>query len=130
MWQWPPPTTFWNLPGGVICSWLTGSSGVWLPGLQAELLDYIEQEHIRSGPVFLIRNRTPIPHNQVAFAIQCLAQDVRVASEKCNSRCLRKLRQEIQAGIRANVELLAEQPPQQMAQAARERLIQSLSRPQ
>ena len=59
--------------------------------------------------MFLIRKRTPIPHNQVAFAIQCLAQDVRVASEKCNSRCLRKLRQETQAGIRANVELLAEQ---------------------
>lgn len=79
------------------------------PSFQAELLDYIGREHIRAGPVFLTRNRTPLTRNYVTTAIQHLARDAQVAPEKCNPRCLRKLCQETQAGIRANMELLAEQ---------------------
>ena len=41
--------------------------------------------------------------------IQSLSRDARVAPEKCNPRCLRKLCIATQENIRANLELLAEQ---------------------
>ena len=42
-------------------------------------------------------------------AIQRLAQDARVAPEKCNPRCLQKLYRATQEQIRQNIALLVDQ---------------------
>ncbi len=77
--------------------------------LQAELLDYLQREGIRSGPVFCTRNGKPICRAAVTACIQQLSRDARVAPEKCNPRCLRKLCQSTRAGVQQSISLLVEQ---------------------
>ena len=77
--------------------------------LQAELLGYLQQEGIRSGPVFCTRNGKPICRAAVTACIQQLSRDARVAPEKCNPRCLRKLCQATRESVQQNIALLAEQ---------------------
>lgn len=79
------------------------------PSLQSELLSYARNQGLSSGPVFITRKGNVISRVNAQGAIFALAKDAVVPSEKCNPRCLRKLCLETQAGIRANVELLAEQ---------------------
>ena len=77
--------------------------------LQAELLGYLQREGIRSGPVFCTRNGKPICRAAVTACIQQLSRDARVAPEKCNPRCLRKLCQSTRAGVQQSISLLVEQ---------------------
>ena len=77
--------------------------------LQAELLGYLQREGIRSGPVFCTRNGKPICRAAVTACIQQLSRDARVAPEKCNPRCLRKLCQSTREGVRQSISLLVEQ---------------------
>lgn len=77
--------------------------------LQAELLGYLQREGIRSGPVFCTRNGKPICRAAVTACIQQLSRDARVAPEKCNPRCLRKLCQTTRAGVQQSISLLVEQ---------------------
>ena len=77
--------------------------------LQAELLGYLQREGIRSGPVFCTRNGKPICRAAVTACIQQLYRDARVAPEKCNPRCLRKLCQSTRAGVQQSISLLVEQ---------------------
>ena len=77
--------------------------------LQAELLGYLHREGIRSGPVFCTRNGKPICRAAVTACIQQLSRDARVAPEKCNPRCLRKLCQSTRAGVQQSISLLVEQ---------------------
>ena len=79
------------------------------PCLRAELLAYAADCGIRSGPVFRTRNGTLMDRGNINVRLQSLARDARVLPEKCNPRCLRKLCVATQEGIRANLELLAEQ---------------------
>lgn len=77
--------------------------------LREELAAYIRREGITSGPVFVTRSGRPINRTSVTGCIQQLARDARVAPEKCNPRCLRKLCQSTREGIQQNMTLLAEQ---------------------
>lgn len=77
--------------------------------LRRELLAYMNREGIRSGPVFLSQKGKPIDRKTVTAAIQSLARDARVAQEKCNPRCLRKLYQTTRKNIWQHINLLAEQ---------------------
>ena len=77
--------------------------------LQAELLGYLQREGIRSGPVFCTRNGKSICRAAVTACIQQLSRDARVAPEKCNPRCLRKLCQSTRAGVQQSISLLVEQ---------------------
>lgn len=77
--------------------------------LQAELLGYLQREGIRSGPVFCTRKGKPICRAAVTACIQQLSRDARVAPEKCNPRCLRKLCQSTREGVRQSISLLVEQ---------------------
>lgn len=77
--------------------------------LQTELLGYLQREGIRSGPVFCTRNGKPICRAAVTACIQQLSRDARVAPEKCNPRCLRKLCQSTRAGVQQSISLLVEQ---------------------
>ena len=91
---------------------LSGSSRrmVALPTcLREELLNYARQEYIASGPIFVTRTGKLINRTAVTACIQGLAPTARVAPEKCNPRCLRKLYLSTVAQIRANVQILVEQ---------------------
>jgi len=59
--------------------------------------------------VFVTRSRRPLRRTQVTGDIQSLSGAARVAPEKCNPRCLRKLYLVTQAEIDRGVRLLAEQ---------------------
>lgn len=77
--------------------------------LQRELMDYLQRENIRTGPVFITRSGSVLTRTAVTGCIQQLARYARVAPEKCNPRCLRKLYQATKEGIQQNISLLVEQ---------------------
>ena len=79
------------------------------PCLRAELLTYAGERGIRSGPVFCTRYGKLMDRGNINVRLQSLSRDARVSPEKCNPRCLRKLRVATQAGIRSSLELLIEQ---------------------
>lgn len=87
------------------------------PSFRQELLDYAAQSGLASGPIFVTRSGAVMGRASVAAAIQSLSAGARVAPEKCNPRCLRKLYGETQAEIRQNVELLAEQAYERLLEA-------------
>lgn len=82
--------------------------------LRKELTDYIGQQGILSGPVFVTRNGNSLRRTQVTAEIQALSRDARVDRDKCNPRCLRKLYRMTQADIERTVRLLAIQSYEQM----------------
>lgn len=77
--------------------------------LQKELLDYARQERTTSGPIFVTRKGKPINRTAVTACVQNLAPTARVAPEKCNPRCLRKLYLSTVAQLEASVRILLEQ---------------------
>ena len=77
--------------------------------LRAELLGYLQREEVRSGPVFCTRRGKPICRAAVTACIQQLSRDARVAPEKCNPRCLRKLCQSTREGVQRSISQLMEQ---------------------
>ena len=77
--------------------------------LQEELLNYARQEHIASGPIFVTRTGKPVNRSTVTACVQNLAPAARVAAEKCNPRCLRKLYLSTVAQLEASVRILLEQ---------------------
>lgn len=77
--------------------------------LRMELLDYAKRQGISSGPIFVTKNGNTIQRTNVTKLIQSLCRDARVEEKKANPRCLKKLYQATQAGIRANLSLLMEQ---------------------
>lgn len=78
-------------------------------GLKEELEQFIREEHIVSGPVFLTRDGKAQGRTVVTNMIKSLCRDAQVAEEKANPRCLRKMYLSTQAGIAENLSLLAEQ---------------------
>ena len=98
---------------------LAGSGGekrwVQLPAcLREELFSYCRRQGVTAGPVFVTRSGKPLRRTQVTGEIQSLAGTARVAPEKCNPRCLRKLYLTTQAEIDRSVQLLAEQAYERM----------------
>lgn len=88
---------------------------LFLPGcLREELLEYIHQEGILSGPVFVTRNRKPMCRTAVTACIQALAGDAQVLPEKCNPRCLHKLYLETRRQLRRTFLPLMEQAFEQL----------------
>lgn len=77
--------------------------------LRLELLDYIQREGISSGSVFVARSGAKLRRTHVTKLIQSLCRDARVSEEKATPRCLKKLYQATQTGIRGNLSLLVEQ---------------------
>lgn len=85
--------------------------------LREELLQYLQQEGIPSGPVFLTRNGRPMRRTQVTGDIRALCRDAQVDPEKGSPRCLRKLYQTARAEVEQRVRLLAEQAYERMLNA-------------
>jgi len=74
-----------------------------------ELLAYAERKGIRSGPIFLTRDGTPMSRSNVTTGIRQLCVAAKVPEEKGSPRCLRKLYQATREGIERNIALLVEQ---------------------
>lgn len=78
-------------------------------GICRELLAYAERQGIRTGPIFLTRERLPMSRSNVTTGIRQLCAAAGVAEEKGSPRCLRKLYQTTKEGIERSVALLVEQ---------------------
>ena len=78
-------------------------------GLQKELLDYAKRNGYLSGPIFLTKEGTPMSRTYVSTIIRQLCTAAKVAEEKGNPRCLKRLYQSTRAGIEDNIALLVEQ---------------------
>lgn len=74
-----------------------------------ELLAYAQRKGIRSGPIFLTREGTPMSRTNVTTGIRQLCAAAQVPEEKGSPRCLRKLYQTTREGIERNISLLVEQ---------------------
>lgn len=61
------------------------------PCVQEKLRIYATRAGIKTGPIFVTRDGTPLHRSTVFAYVQRLARDARVVPEKCNPRCLRKL---------------------------------------
>ena len=77
--------------------------------VKEELLSYARKKQLSAGPIFVTRNGKVINRSNVSLEIQTLAKDARVAPEKCNPRCLRKLYQTTHQQIHQNIAILVEQ---------------------
>ena len=77
--------------------------------LQRELLEYMSREGITKGPVFATSGGNPVDRSNVGHSIRRLSRDARVAEEKANPRCLWKMYQSTQKGIKDNLTILLEQ---------------------
>lgn len=83
-------------------------------GLREELLHFIREECITSGPVFLTKGGKPQGRTVVTKMIKTLCRDAQVSEEKATPRCLHKLYLSTQNGILENLFLLAEQAYERM----------------
>ena len=77
--------------------------------LRGELLEYMKREGITKGPVFITSGGKPMDRTNVGHSIKRVSRDARVAEEKANPRCLWKMYQSTQEGIKANLTILLEQ---------------------
>ena len=77
--------------------------------LRKELLAYARREGTASGPVFHTKSGKPLGRTAVTDSIKQLSRDARVSEEKASPRCLKRLWQSTQDGIRAQIDLLVEQ---------------------
>ena len=77
--------------------------------LRKELLAYARREGTASGPIFHTKGGKPLGRTAVTDSIKQLCRDARVPEEKANPRCLKRLWQSTQDGIRAQIDLLVEQ---------------------
>ena len=78
-------------------------------GLRRELIEYGERNGRLTGPLFLTKEGTPMSRTYVTAMIRQLCGPARVAEEKGNPRCLKRLYQATRAGIEGNIALLVDQ---------------------
>ena len=78
--------------------------------LRKELLAYARREGTASGPIFHTKGGKPLGRTAVTDSIKQLCRDARVPEEKANPRCLKRLWQSTQDGIRTQIDLLVVAP--------------------
>ena len=81
-----------------------------------ELLRYAKDEGLDAGPIFVTRSGKPVQRTYYNTIIAAVQKDARVAPEKCNPSCLRRLYQTTQAEMQARLQLLMEQEYERMLQ--------------
>ncbi len=84
--------------------------------LRRELMEYMQRHHIKSGPVFLTRDGKPLSRSMIHHYVSAISQDAKVDSEKANPRCLWKMYQSIQEGIRVDIDRLVRQTYEQIVE--------------
>lgn len=88
--------------------------------LRQELLDYIGQQHLADGPVFVTRGGKPINRSNLCRKLQELCRAAGVPQEKGNPRCLRNLCQATKEALYANMEQQLHQMYNLLLQAEQE----------
>ncbi len=73
-----------------------------------ELMQYVKEKHMESGPIFVSGNGKPLDRTIVFNDIKQLAQDACVDEEKANPRCLFQLYQSTQEEISRQLESMTE----------------------
>lgn len=82
--------------------------------LRRELADYMNREHIQSGPIFVTEEGRPLTRTVVHHYVRIVSTDARVDPEKANPRCLWKMYCSTREGIEASIQLLMEQTYERM----------------
>lgn len=82
--------------------------------LRRELADYMNREHIQSGPIFVTEEGRPLTRTVVHHYVRIVSTDARVDPEKANPRCLWKMYCSTREGIEAGIQLLMEQTYERM----------------
>lgn len=82
--------------------------------LRRELADYMEREHIQSGPIFITESGRPLTRTVVHHYVSIVSADARVDPEKANPRCLWKMYCSTREGIEASIQMLMEQTYERM----------------
>lgn len=90
--------------------------------LRDELVDYAKSEGIKEGLLFRNNSGKALSRSTITLSILALAKSARVDEAKCNPRCLRKLYQDTQNGIRENFELLVEQAHERLLEKEQDRI--------
>ena len=85
--------------------------------LRKELLAYAHRKGITSGPLFRTKSGKPLGRTAVTDSLKQLCRDARVPEEKANPRCLKRLWQSTQDGIRTQIDLLVEQACDRLMEA-------------
>lgn len=83
-------------------------------GLREELLDYMQREGIRRGPVFGTAEGCPMARSNVNYFVGLVSKDARVDDEKVTPSCLWNMYRETCQEIQENVTALVEQTYQNM----------------
>ena len=74
-----------------------------------ELLSYARREGITTGPLFVTKSGKPLSRTAVTYSMKRLCQDAQVSTKKATPRCLKRMWQSTQDGIRAQIDLLVAQ---------------------
>lgn len=88
--------------------------------LRRELLEYIRENGITAGPLFVTRSGRPINRSNLCRKMQELCREAGVAEEKGNPRCLRNLCRTTQDNLYANLEQQLQQVYDMLLQAEQE----------
>lgn len=72
--------------------------------LRRELLDYIQKNHIKDGPVFVTRGGHPVNRSNLCRKLQELCREAGIPEEKGSPRCLRNLCRATKDALYANLE--------------------------
>lgn len=91
-------------------AWRGGTYAFRLPGsLQRELLDYMAEEGIAAGPLFLTRSGGVITRSTLCRQLRELCREAGVPQEKASARALRNLYQTTREALTARMEELLRQ---------------------
>ena len=86
-------------------------------GLRQELLDYMADNGIVRGPVFLTRGGQAVNRSNLCREMQELCRKAGIPEQKGNPRSLRKLYQSTQSELRSGLERMMQQAYEQLLQA-------------
>ncbi len=94
--------------------------------LRGELLDYLAENGITAGPVFVTRSGRPVDRSNLCRNMQELCREAGVAEEKGNPRCLRNLFRATQDNLYASLEQQLQQVYDMQLRAEQESIGWSL----
>ena len=94
--------------------------------LRRELLDYLAENGITAGPVFVTRSGRPVDRSNLCRNMQELCREAGVAEEKGNPRCLRNLFRSTQDNLYASLEQQLQQVYDMQLRAEQESIGWSL----
>lgn len=107
--------------GQVMLNCRSSRFALYLPAsLRCELLDYIRENGITAGPVFVTRGGHPVNRSNLCRKLQELCREAGIPEEKGSPRCLRNLCRTTKDTLYANMEQQLRQMYELLLQAEQE----------